>query len=68
MTKLAGAWLAIALIVLLAIFREAVATSYTVEDCTYLLAVLEKVVDYALVADSRGLELSRILLEAPISP
>jgi len=68
MTKLAEAWLAIALIVLLAIFREAVAASYTVEDCTYLLAVLEKVVDYALVADSRGLELSRILLEAPTSP
>jgi hypothetical protein len=68
MTKLAGAWLAIALIVLLAIFREAVAASYTVEDCAYLLAVLERVVDYALVADSRGLELSRVLLEAPISP
>ena len=68
MTKLAGGWLAIALIVLLAIFREAVAASYTVEDCAYLLAVLEKVVDYALVADSRGLELSRMLLEVPISP
>jgi hypothetical protein len=37
-----------------------------VGDCTYLLTILEKTIDYALVSDQRGEYIARVMLNTPV--
>uniref|UniRef100_A0A7J3Y0P9 DUF4129 domain-containing protein n=1 Tax=Thermogladius calderae TaxID=1200300 RepID=A0A7J3Y0P9_9CREN len=45
---------------------QAEQTSYIIGDCTYLLAILEKTLRYALTLDPTGLDLARVLANTTV--